>query len=79
MNSLKPKQKNVGVIEIKQTASITALQQADRSHTTLVFVDAVEPNNILTQPNGEPRFPDLIELEYIITPQFKTGFAKQKR
>ncbi|HEY2728134.1 MAG TPA: hypothetical protein VGI61_13235, partial [Parafilimonas sp.] len=71
----------VGYIEIKKTASINALQNADRSNTTILFIDAVEPKNALMQkpPHQiEPRFPDLIELEYTITPQFKTGYAAQK-
>lgn len=71
----------VGSIEIKKTASINALINADRSQTTILFIDAVEPKNALLQPaphQTEPRFPDLIELEYTITPQFKTGYATQQ-
>jgi hypothetical protein len=71
----------VGSIEIKKTASINALQNPDRSNTTILFIDAVEPKNALMQKpphQTEPRFPDLIELEYTIKPQFKTGYAKQK-
>jgi hypothetical protein len=71
----------VGAIEIKKTASINALQGADRSNTTIVFIDAVEPKNALMQPpphQTQPRFPDLIELEYTITAQFKTGYATQQ-
>ncbi len=68
----------VGSIEIKKTASINALMNADRSTTTILFIDAVEPKNALLQPSPhqtELRFPDLIELDYTITPQFKTGYA----
>ena len=71
----------VGSIEIKKTASINALMNADRSSTTILFIDAVEPKNALMQPSPketDPRFPDLIELEYTITPQFKTGYAAQQ-
>lgn len=71
----------VGSIEIKKTASINALINADRSNTTVLFIDAVEPKNALMQPapnQNDPRFPDLIEVEYTITPQFKTGYASDK-
>jgi hypothetical protein len=71
----------VGSIEIKKTASINALIDADRSNTTILFIDAVEPKNTLMQKSPhqtEPRFPDLIELEYAITPQFKTGYASEQ-
>ncbi len=71
----------VGTIEIKKTASINAIINPDRSTTTLLFIDAVEPKNALLQAaphQTEPRFPDLIQLEYTITPQFKTGYATQQ-
>ncbi len=71
----------VGSIVIKKTASINSLINADRSNTTILFIDAVEPKNALTQPSPhqtELRFPDLIELEYTITPQFKEGYATQQ-
>ncbi len=71
----------VGSIEIKKTASINALQSADRSHTTILFIDAVEPKTALMQKpphQTELRFPDLIEVEYTVTAQFKTGYATKK-
>ena len=55
----------VGDIEIKRTAPFTALLDPDRSHTTLIFIDAVETKNERMQPAPhatEPRFPDLIEV-----------------
>jgi len=64
----------VGDIEIKHTAPFTALFDPDRSRTTLIFIDAVEPKNERMQPapNGsEPRFPDLIDVEYKVEPAYK--------
>jgi hypothetical protein len=61
----------VGDIEVKKTISINALQKPDREDTTLVFIDAVEPKN-------DPKFPDLIELEYTITTKFKTNHAVEQ-
>lgn len=71
----------VGVIEIRKTASILSLQNPDRSKTVVIFIDAVEPKSTLMQPppnQTELRFPDLIELEYTVTAKFKTGYAAQK-
>lgn len=64
----------VGDIEIKRTAPFNALFAPDRSHTTVIFIDAVEPKNERMQaaPNAtEPRFPDLIELSYSIKAAYK--------
>jgi hypothetical protein len=64
----------VGDIEIKKTAPFTALLDPDRSHTTLIFIDAVETKNERMQPAPhatEPRFPDLIEVQYTIKPAYK--------
>lgn len=61
----------VGDIEVKKTISINALQNPDRSDTTLIFIDAVEPKN-------DPKFPDLIELEYTVETKFKANHAQQK-
>ena len=64
----------VGDIEIKRTAPFTALLGPDRSHTTLIFIDAVETKNERMQPAPhatEPRFPDLIEVQYTVTPAYK--------
>ena len=46
----------------------------DRSHTTLIFIDAVETKNERKRPAphaSEPRFPDLIEVEYTLEPAYK--------
>jgi hypothetical protein len=64
----------VGEIELSKSAPFTALLEPDRSHTTLVFVDAVEPRNALKRPPPhatEARFPDLIEVAYTITPAYQ--------
>jgi hypothetical protein len=64
----------VGDIEIKRTAPLTSLLNPDRSRTTLVFIDAVEPKNNRHRPapdDNETRFPDLIELKYTLRPQLK--------
>ena len=61
----------VGDIEIRHTAPFEALQESKRNYTRLIFIDAVEPKNHLTQPSGKPRFPDTIEVEYTIETKFK--------
>ena len=64
----------VGDIEIKHTAPFTALSEPDRSHTTLIFIDAVETKNERKRPAphaAEQRFPDLIEVEYTLEPAYK--------
>lgn len=66
--------REVGDIEIRKTAPISALSNTDRSHTKLIFIDAVEPSNSRLQPAphaGEPRLPDLIEVGYSIKPAYK--------
>jgi hypothetical protein len=68
----------VGDIEVRKTISIDALQVPDRSQTNIIFIDAVEPKNERKQPkpnNKEPRFPDLIELEYKIGTKYKKNHA----
>ncbi len=57
----------VGKIELHRGINLQALQKPDRSHTQLVFIDAVEP-----KPDpASTEFPDIIDLEYFIEPQFK--------
>ena len=69
----------VGDLEMKATASINALQDADRSKTTLIYLDAVEPKSSKPQPGNpaETAFPDVIQLEYRIEPRFKQAPAQQ--
>jgi hypothetical protein len=67
----------VGDWEIIQTAPIQALQDAQRRHTTLIYLDAVEPKSELMQAEhpAETRFPDIIEVDYDVQPRFKTAPA----
>ncbi|MDB5133532.1 MAG: hypothetical protein JWP37_135 [Mucilaginibacter sp.] len=58
---------NVGYIRLGSAANITALTNPDRSQMDLVYLDAVEPK---PQPG---MFPDIIELEYQVIPQFKVA------
>ncbi len=70
----------VGDVEIKRTASLNALQAPDRSYTTIVFIDAVEPKATFMQPaphGSDPRFPDLIELEYTVQVRIKQNHGAQ--
>ena len=63
----------IGDWEMKSTAPINALQTPDRSKTTLIYLDAVEPKSTRPQP-GDPQetaFPDIIELTYRIEARFK--------
>ena len=66
--------REAGDIEIRKTAPINALTNTDRSHTRLIFIDAIEPQNSRLQPapySGQPRLPDLIEVSYSIKPAYK--------
>lgn len=54
----------VGYIRLGNSANIIALTNPDRSQMDLVFLDAVEPKPLAG------KFPDIIELEYQIIPQF---------
>lgn len=62
----------VGDWEVIPTASLQALGDPHREHTTLIFLDAVEPKSELPQPlnAAETRFPDVIELDYRVEPSF---------
>lgn len=55
----------IGQWEVVTTASQLAIDQADRTHTRLVFLDAVEP-----KPADPNAFPDVIGLDYRIEPRF---------
>ena len=68
----------VGDIEVKHTAPYEALENSQRNHTRLVFIDAVEPKNPRKRPApnaDKPRFPDTIEVSYRIETRFKPGHA----
>ena len=62
----------IGDWEVIPTASLQALDHPQRESTTLIFLDAVEPNSELPQPlnAAETRFPDIIELDYRVEPRF---------
>ena len=63
------KEEIVGEIEMKHSISFTALQDADRTNTTIVFIDAVDPKK---EPAVDADiFPDIVEVSYTITPVFK--------
>ncbi|MEK6372541.1 MAG: hypothetical protein AABO58_07565 [Acidobacteriota bacterium] len=65
----------IGDWEVVPFASMQALHKPKRDHTTLVYLDAVEPKSELTQAANpaQTRFPDIIELEYRIEPRFRTA------
>lgn len=64
--------KPIGDWEVIPTASLQSLDHPHREHTTLIFLDAVEPKSELPQPlnAAETRFPDVIELDYRVEPRF---------
>ncbi|MFT3748869.1 MAG: hypothetical protein QM768_11150 [Agriterribacter sp.] len=72
---------NIGDIELKHSASFESLQadafgNVNRSSTTLIFIDAIEPKSSLLTPGGRLRFPDTIEVQYTITPNFKPAHGQ---
>ena len=72
---------NIGNIELKHSASFESLQSdvfgnVNRSSTTIIFIDAIEPKSSLLTPGGRLRFPDTIEVQYTITANFKPGHGQ---
>jgi hypothetical protein len=67
--------KPVGDWEVIPTAPMQALEEPQRRHTTLIYLDAVEPKTELMQVAHptETRFPDVLELDYDVQPRFKTA------
>lgn len=64
--------RQVGELEIIQTAAIQALHDAQRTFTRLIFLDAVDPQNAPPRA-GQPadvHFPDTINLTYTVESQF---------
>lgn len=61
----------VGYVQLKKTASRLATTKPDRSHTRILFIDAVEPKKDLNAPAtlAHP-FPNTIEVEYKLAPSF---------
>jgi hypothetical protein len=70
---------NIGDIEVKHSASFESLLpdrfgKVNRSATTLIFIDAIEPKTSLKKPGSEElRFPDELEVSYSFTAHFKKG------
>jgi hypothetical protein len=58
---------NVGYIRLGNAANINSLTNPDRSQMDLIYLDAVEPKPLAG------KFPDIIELQYKIIPQFKVA------
>ena len=59
------------------TAPMQALHEPHRGHTTLIYLDAVEPKSELLQPATPiTRLPDMIELDYDVQPRFQTAPAQ---
>ena len=71
--------KPLGDWEIIPTAPMQALADPERRHTTLIFLDAVEPKSELMQAAHptETRFPDIIEVGYDVRPRFKSPPAME--
>ena len=70
----------LGTIELRHTAALGSLQDAQRDHTRLIFIDAVEPKNSRFQSpphQGELRFPDTIEVRYTVKTKLKVGHGAQ--
>ncbi len=64
-------EETVGYIQLKKAASRVATTNPDRSHTRIVFIDAVEPKKNLDAPatHAHP-FPNTIDLVYDLVPHF---------
>jgi hypothetical protein len=61
----------VGYVQLKKTASRVATNNPDRSHTRIVFIDAVEPkkDTTLASTLAHP-FPNTIDVSYTLVPNF---------
>lgn len=74
---------NIGDIEIKHSASFESLLpdrfgKINRSTTTLIFIDAIEPKTALKKPASEElRFPDELEISYSFTAHFKKDHGSE--
>jgi hypothetical protein len=61
----------VGYVQLKKTASRVAITKPDRSHTRILFIDAVEPKKDLDSPATPAHpFPNTIDVEYKLAPNF---------
>jgi len=73
-----PEEENAeaGRIRMIRTASFESLDNPQRNSTQIVFIDAVEPKK--EPQNGNPSFPDIIDLAYTLEPRFKSGHATER-
>jgi hypothetical protein len=63
----------VGNWEVFPIAAVQSLDSPQRDHTTLIFLDAVEP-----KPDDPAiKFPDIIQLRYEVKPNFRSAPAAQ--
>jgi len=64
-------EETVGYVQLKKAVSRVATSNPDRSHTRIVFIDAVEPKKNLDAPatHAHP-FPNTIDLTYDLVPHF---------
>lgn len=62
----------VGYLQLKNTISrVATTPKPDRSHTRVIFIDAVEPKKDLTKPTTVAHpFPNTIEVNYSLRPDF---------
>lgn len=65
----------VGRIKMIRTASFESLDDPQRNSTRIVFIDAIEPKQ--DRQGNNPVFPDTIDVNYRIVPQFKADHAEQ--
>jgi len=73
----------VGYVALHKTASRLATTNPDRSHTRVVFVDAVEPKKDVSRASSKAHpFPNTIDAGYTLTPHFiasvKAASAKKQ-
>jgi len=66
----------IGDIEMVRTASFESLDDPQRQASRLIFIDAVEPKKDKPDAEGEPDFPDTIEVSYSIEVRFKPDHAQ---
>jgi len=65
-----------GRIKMIRTASFESLDNPQRNSTQIVFIDAVEPKK--DPQNGNPAFPDTIDLAYTLEPRFKPDHGAER-
>jgi hypothetical protein len=68
----------VGYVQLKKTASRVATDNPDRSHTRIIFIDAVEPKKDMTLAStlAHP-FPNTIDVSYTLVPNFIAAVDQQ--